>query len=585
MADQINGTLTANESLGAELETQRTIELPAVLGDLADVVITDPQDGDVIKYDADQEKFVNGEDLNSPAWGNITGDIEDQTDLQNEFVTKFKETVGWICKNLFPVTLEGMKKLNTAGAWSGNAYTYRGITYTVNSDMSVSVSGSNTSGSDSELILCKYTIPSGRYKVNGIPSGASELGYHLLMAYDGGGTVYVTTNDYVLPTTGQTDKPAKIVVTYGTTISGSVLFKSMLRKESIKNDTYEPYHASVEDSKYNRTEANVLGAKNLIPCPYYRPSGHTAGNMTATYGEDGVITVNKTTGSSHSYFGVYRGDCFLEPNTQYIASLELENATDIGFEISLNGSYLADFGYKSTGKYEMSFTTPSSFTSVFIIDLHWASTTTETNAKVKVMIRLASDPDNTYEPYAKTNRQLTTDKCENSVIAPVENGATASQAYGIGEHFIRDGAFCTAKTAIAINENFTLNTNYTAGKVSDNFDVNNASLFSVNLNERIFPTLETGFSLSATNSTWYMKKGSKVIIQIAINKTDGTAISSKSLLFTLPQGYRPIDTIYQRGLGYSETNNSMLQIDDAGKVKVRSDDKGVYTHIEYEAFK
>lgn len=57
------------------------------------------------------------------------------------------------------------------------------------------------------------------------------------------------------------------------------------------------------------------------------------------------------------------------------------------------------------------------------------------------------------------------DKADNSVIAPVESGTTASQAYAIGAHFIRDGAFCTAKTAIAQGETFRLNTNYTAGTV------------------------------------------------------------------------------------------------------------------------
>ena len=62
------------------------------------------------------------------------------------------------------------------------------------------------------------------------------------------------------------------------------------------------------------------------------------------------------------------------------------------------------------------------------------------------------------------------DKCDNSVIAPVEKNATASRAYAIGEHFIRDGAFCTAKTAIAQGAAFTLNTNYTVGDVANNLE-------------------------------------------------------------------------------------------------------------------
>lgn len=58
-----------------------------------------------------------------------------------------------------------------------------------------------------------------------------------------------------------------------------------------------------------------------------------------------------------------------------------------------------------------------------------------------------------------------TNKCDNSVVAPVENGTTASQAYGKGEHFIRDGAFCTAIVAIASGATLTLNTNYIEGQI------------------------------------------------------------------------------------------------------------------------
>lgn len=50
-------------------------------------------------------------------------------------------------------------------------------------------------------------------------------------------------------------------------------------------------------------------------------------------------------------------------------------------------------------------------------------------------------------------------------IATPENGDSASKAYAVGDHFIRDGAFCTAISAIAQGGSFTLNTNYMAGNV------------------------------------------------------------------------------------------------------------------------
>lgn len=68
---------------------------------------------------------------------------------------------------------------------------------------------------------------------------------------------------------------------------------------------------------------------------------------------------------------------------------------------------------------------------------------------------------------ARQGKALQDGKADNSVIAPVESGTTASRSYAAGTHFIRDGAFCTAKTAIAQGETFTLNTNYTTGTVGD----------------------------------------------------------------------------------------------------------------------
>jgi len=90
-------------------------------------------------------------------------------------------------------------------------------------------------------------------------------------------------------------------------------------------------------------------------------------------------------------------------------------------------------------------------------------------------------------------------KVDNSVVAPVESGTTASQAYAIGEHFIKDGAFCTAKTAIASGATFTLNTNYTEGMISEGYRIStykligytNASAITVNANASQAVTLTT----------------------------------------------------------------------------------------------
>lgn len=67
-----------------------------------------------------------------------------------------------------------------------------------------------------------------------------------------------------------------------------------------------------------------------------------------------------------------------------------------------------------------------------------------------------------------SSQKINTTKADQTAIAPVENGTTASRAYAIGEHFMKDGAFCTAIAAIAQGASFTLDTNYTVGTVGAN---------------------------------------------------------------------------------------------------------------------
>lgn len=55
-----------------------------------------------------------------------------------------------------------------------------------------------------------------------------------------------------------------------------------------------------------------------------------------------------------------------------------------------------------------------------------------------------------------------------SVVGTVESNSTASKAYAVGEHFIRNNKFCTVIAAIASGATLTLNTNYVEGTIADN---------------------------------------------------------------------------------------------------------------------
>ena len=58
-------------------------------------------------------------------------------------------------------------------------------------------------------------------------------------------------------------------------------------------------------------------------------------------------------------------------------------------------------------------------------------------------------------------------KAEKTTIGTVESGTTASQPYAVGEHFIRNDAFCTAIAAIASGATLTQGTNYVEGTIAE----------------------------------------------------------------------------------------------------------------------
>jgi hypothetical protein len=61
-----------------EVRIQNGLEL----GELHDVLIDTPANGQVLKYDSAQGLWINGTDSSGVAWGAITGTLSSQTDLQ-----------------------------------------------------------------------------------------------------------------------------------------------------------------------------------------------------------------------------------------------------------------------------------------------------------------------------------------------------------------------------------------------------------------------------------------------------------------------------------------------------------------------
>ena len=146
-----------------------------------------------------------------------------------------KATLGYQCKNLLKPT---------------NSITRAGITYTVNSDGSVTLTGALTTGSTYNYFSIPVTLKPGKYKVNGMPSTSSNSTYRVdLRSTESGGTVYgygakafevefteTTTAYYMIRIDG----------TYKEELGG-VTFYPMIRYADIIDDTYEPYKENIDE--------------------------------------------------------------------------------------------------------------------------------------------------------------------------------------------------------------------------------------------------------------------------------------------------------------------------------------------------
>lgn len=309
-------------------------------------------------------------------------------------------------------------------------HTENGITWTDNGDGTVTANGTATATSYFTITsrtlgtnMADSLIEGERYILTGCPTGGSNQKYDIFinetyngaevgMAFDYGNGATFTLNHKT-----ENNYGIGLRIRSGQTVS-NLTFKPMLRLASDSDNTYQPYAKTNRQLTEDKAElesvrdyVNELGVKNLIPYPYYRASGYSSNGMTTTYDSDGVLTINKEVGTSAAYFSLVNNNqspYYFKANTRYRLTFELENANDLSIFLSYNGTDVGSIRNKSTGTYEVIFTTPQTLEGRENMAIYAGASGTETNAKVKVMIMLASDiNDNTYVPYAMTNKQLT----------------------------------------------------------------------------------------------------------------------------------------------------------------------------------
>ena len=300
-----------------------------------------------------------------------------------------KDAVGWTGKNLIR---------------RNNSTTNNGITFTVNEDNSVTVNGTATG---TAFWGAPASIEVGDYIMNGCPLGGGANYLMDVRNAVGGASPYSrdyqdTGNGIQFHNDAEQTVYINIRIANGYT-ANNLTFYPMLRKASIIDDTYEPYHASVEEIvKDIRSEQSVLGAKNWF---HTNTIVSKATDVEVTITEDGkTIRVNNTTAGSYKMVTFQMP---VEKNTNYLFTSDVlvtsgaalvaisDSSGDIITKAPTDGKINIEFnsGDRTAIRVKMLCTQSTSE----IGDITYSNN----------MLRLASDPDDTYVPYAMTNRELT----------------------------------------------------------------------------------------------------------------------------------------------------------------------------------
>ena len=174
-----------------------------------------------------------------------------------------------------------------------------GITFTVNSDKTVNVNGTNDTSANSSLIINRYDLSPGTYILNGCPSGGAINTYRLAIQETGSYSILGSidigngSGEFTIDTT--TNVQIAIFIQKGLTIN-NLLFKPMLREATIADDTYEQYGAS--PSPDYLSEIENLEGENI--CPSLNTT-RTINGVTFIKNKDGSITMNGTATAETTY--------------------------------------------------------------------------------------------------------------------------------------------------------------------------------------------------------------------------------------------------------------------------------------------
>ena len=190
---------------------------------------------------------------------------------------------------------------------------------------------------------------------------------------------------------------------------------------------YDLDNSSID--KLNRQEASILGSRNVMPDT--PKASQTVNGVEFTMYDDGTININGTPTNTFSFnlLDTNANSPLVELRGSYIfttGQTTIPDGGNLSLELSTNPATYLDMSNAVDGELLCELTDEVHFTGRF----HIYSVTGRTvwnNYLVKPMLRIATDPNGDFVPYAMTNRQLTKRKL--SEIRGVTSGIDGAVVY------------------------------------------------------------------------------------------------------------------------------------------------------------
>lgn len=342
----------------------------------------------------------------------------------NDFTDSDKEQITANTAGIGAVANSGAKNMLPITASSGTMNT---ATVTINSDSSITISGQPTlNGAYVISTGIEINVTANSYILSiGSEAGAVKMSISLRVK---GTTQYVDlyqSESRIIPE-GIYDRVH--IYLYADTVYDTTIYP-MIRQ--VEDDTYVPYgmtNTELTNKKANKTEVAAIanrGSKNMLPI-----KNHAVGDVTETNGfrftlqADGGILIEDigTHSGNGDYYligqwgnsttlidcsdGTYTATLEANDNTVSKVSLRIYKA---GTSVLVNNVY-ANTSANFTG--EVAFVFITAYTDAVI---------PSGGVVVYPMIRNAAIEDNTYVPYAPSNRELYEDKADKTETAAIAN--------------------------------------------------------------------------------------------------------------------------------------------------------------------